>query len=139
MEYKHIGNGTVCGKNCLVFDMPYYSGISTKEFTFFFDVEGDKINILCIDGVLYGEWFTTIDKKEIEEYISEYTPNIYEILREELKNTCEYKISWFTGNNEWKFSARQGNKIVKIGHTNIVSLELYDCGTVEEYIIKYCM
>lgn len=49
------------------------------------------------------------------------------------------KVEWKQFGNEWQFTVFNGEEVVTFGHTHVVNLELYDCETVEDYILKWCI
>ncbi len=49
------------------------------------------------------------------------------------------KVQWQRIGDEWDFTVFDGNDEVAAGRTHIVDLELYDCDTVEDYILKWCL
>lgn len=48
-------------------------------------------------------------------------------------------VKWKRIGDEWRYEVHYKGEVVTEGHTHIVNLELYDCETVEEYILKYCI
>ena len=48
-------------------------------------------------------------------------------------------VEWERIGDEWQFTVFNGEEIVTFGHTHVVNLELYDCETVEDYILKWCI
>lgn len=51
----------------------------------------------------------------------------------------DYKVIYTEYCDIWEFCIYDGDELVKEGWTAAVSIDLYNCDSVENYILKWCM